>query len=358
MKNGEAAAHKLFGANMRVNKLECAITALSTVIGLAQTMIVMVFGVVMLKRGAITIQQWVAFYMFSGTVSNTFSTLIGYWTDLKTIQGTLARTADLLLAPVESEEGKEGMPERGDLIFDRVSFSYGEKQALHEISFTIPEGKSTAVIGLCGSGKTTSLSLIEHFYEADSGEVRIGNVPVERISLDELRGSMGYVQQGADIFCGTAREALTYGIHRPVSDDEIWGAAEKSGFRKLLKSWDQGLDTPIAAGGTSLSGGQRQRLVLTREFLRDPKVLLLDEPTSALDAAASGMVQDTIFSMFPGRTKLIITHDLSLIGRVDQIVVLHEGAMAGCGTYEQLLEGCEVFQRLVAAHQGEKEAAL
>ncbi len=357
LKNGERAAYGLFHANMRVTKLECGVSALSTLIGMAQVMIVMVFGVVLLKRGDITIQQWVAFYMFSGTISNTFSNLIEYWTNLKMIQGTLARTSRLLTAPVEDNlvEGKRE-PEGKDIVFENVSFSYGDKKALRDVSFTVPAGTSTAIIGLCGSGKTTSISLIEHFYEPESGRVTLGGVPVSEISLEKLRSYMGYVQQGADIFSGTAREALTYGLHREISDEEIWEAAEKSGFADILKNWDMSLDTPIAAGGTSLSGGQRQKLVLTREFMRNPEVLLLDEPTSALDASASKMIQDTIFSMFSEKTKIIVTHDLSLIERVDQIIVLKDGQLAGSGNYKQLNENCEAFKDLIAACQTEKEA--
>lgn len=184
----------------------------------------------------------------------------------------------------------------------------------------------------------------------------LGGVPVCEMTLDELRGYMGYVQQGADIFSGTAREALTYGLHREVSDDEIWKAAEKSGFAEILRKWESGLDTLVAPGGTSMSGGQRQKLVLTREFMRDTDILLLDEPTSALDAAASKLVQDTIFEMFPNRTKIMVTHDLSLIERVDQIIVLHNGVLAGCGNYSELYGNCEAFMDLIAACEAEKEA--
>ncbi|XCP83879.1 ABC transporter ATP-binding protein [Roseburia hominis] len=357
LKNGEQAAHKLFNANMRVNKLQCVITALATLIGMLQTMTVMVFGVVLLKRGDITIQQWVAFYMFSATLSTSFDNLIGYWTNLKMIQGTLVRTAQLLKAPEEKEilsGGKE--PKDTSIVFENVSFSYGDKKALQDISFSIPEGSSTAIIGLCGSGKTTSISLLEHFYEAQEGRVTLGGVPVTEVPLAKLRGAMGYVQQGADIFSGTAREALTYGLHREVPDQEIWEAAEKSGFADILRKWEKGLDTPVAPGGTSMSGGQKQKLVLTRELMRGTDILLFDEPTSALDAAASKMVQDMIFEMFPGKTKLIVTHDLSLIERVDQIVVLHNGVLAGCGNYKELYGNCEAFMDLIAACQAEKEA--
>lgn len=357
LKNGENAAYSLFHANMRVKKLECTVTALTTLIGMAQVMIVMVFGVVLLKRGDIDIQQWVAFYMFSGTLSTAFSNLLDYWANLKMIQGTTARTARLLTAPEEEETVKDTKePESAEVTFSHVSFSYGDKKALEDISFHVPAGSSTAVIGLCGSGKTTSVSLLEHFYEPCEGEITFGKVPVSEMSLDVLRGSMGYVQQGADIFSGTARESLTYGLHRKVEDEEIWEAAEKTGFAEVLRKWEDGLNAFVAPGGTSMSGGQRQKLVLTREFMRKSGMILLDEPTSALDVTASKMIQDTIFEMFPGRTKIIITHDLSLLERVDQIVVLNKGVLAGCGSYGELYGNCQAFMELIAACETEKEA--
>ena len=357
LKNGENVAYGLFDAYMQVNKLQCVVSALSTLISMAQIMAVMVFGVVLLKRGAITLQQWIAFFMFSSTLSTSFDNLINYWMNLKMIQGTLARTAHLLMAPEEEDTVKDTKkPESTDIVFENVSFAYGDKKALKNISFQVPAGSSTAIIGLCGSGKTTSLSLLEHFYEPSEGKVTLGGVPVCEMALDELRGYMGYVQQGADIFSGTAREALTYGLHREVSDDEIWKAAEKSGFAKILRRWESALDTLVAPGGTSMSGGQRQKLVLTREFMRDTDILLLDEPTSALDAAASKLVQDTIFEMFPNRTKIMVTHDLSLIERVDQIIVLHNGVLAGCGNYSELYGNCEAFMDLIATCEAEKEA--
>lgn len=357
LKNGENAAYGLFDAYMQVNKLQCVVSALSTLINMAQIMAVMVFGVVLLKRGDITLQQWIAFFMFSSTLSTSFDNLINYWMNLKMIQGTLARTAHLLMAPEEEDTVKDTKkPESTDIVFENVSFAYGDKKALKNISFQVPAGSSTAIIGLCGSGKTTSLSLLEHFYEPSEGKVTLGGVPVCEMTLDELRGYMGYVQQRADIFSGTAREALTYGLHREVSDDEIWKAAEKSGFAEILRKWESGLDTLVAPGGTSMSGGQRQKLVLTREFMRDTDILLLDEPTSALDAAASKLVQDTIFEMFPNRTKIMVTHDLSLIERVDQIIVLHNGVLAGCGNYSELYGNCEAFMDLIAACEAEKEA--
>ena len=358
LKNGEDAAKHLFDANMKVVKLECTISALATGIGLAQNLIVMVFGVVLLQKGAITLPQWVAFFMFSGTISNTFDTIISYWTDLKTIQGSLARASHLMNVPVETEDGTAQLPDAADITFENVSFAYGDKQALEDVSFTIPAGTTTAVVGLCGSGKTTLISLLERFYTPDSGCVKLGGIPVSQIHTDTLRHQFGYVQQGADIFSGTLREALTYGIREAVTDDQILKAAKRTGFDRTISLFAEGLDATVAPGGTSLSGGQRQKLVMTREFLRDADILLLDEPTSALDAVASAEIQDSIFETFAGKTKMIVTHDLSLLKKADQVVVLDGGKLVGCGIYHQLKETCPQLQQLLDANISGEERAV
>ena len=358
LKNGEDAAKQLFDANMKVVKLECTISALATGIGLAQNLIVMVFGVVLLQKGEITLPQWVAFFMFSGTISNTFDTIISYWTDLKTIQGSLARASHLMNVPVETEGGTPQLPDAVDITFENVSFAYGDKQALEDVSFTIPAGTTTAVVGLCGSGKTTLISLLERFYTPDGGCVKLGGIPVSQIHTDTLRNRFGYVQQGADIFSGTLREALTYGIREAVTDDQILEAAKCTGFDRTISLFAEGLDATVAPGGTSLSGGQRQKLVMTREFLRDADILLLDEPTSALDAVASAEIQDSIFETFAGKTKMIVTHDLSLLKKADQVVVLDGGKLVGCGIYHQLKETCPQLQQLLDANISGEERAV
>ena len=358
LKNGEDAAKQLFDANMKVVKLECTISALATGIGLAQNLIVMVFGVVLLQKGEITLPQWVAFFMFSGTISNTFDTIISYWTDLKTIQGSLARASHLMNVPVETEGGTTQLPDAVDITFENVSFAYGDKQALEDVSFTIPAGTTTAVVGLCGSGKTTLISLLERFYTPDGGCVKLGGIPVSQIHTDTLRNRFGYVQQGADIFSGTLREALTYGIREAVTDDQILKAAKRTGFDRTISLFAEGLDATVAPGGTSLSGGQRQKLVMTREFLRDADILLLDEPTSALDAVASAEIQDSIFETFAGKTKMIVTHDLSLLKKADQVVVLDGGKLVGCGIYHQLKETCPQLQQLLDANISGEERAV
>lgn len=361
LKNGQTASKDLFDAQMRSVKVACADSGIATVISLLQNMANIIFGAVLLQQGRITAADWVAFFLFSSTINARFGDLIYTWQKLKTIQGQAARVVDIVEAPKELTEAaaKEAAAVETDcgtspaVSFQNVTFSYGEKQALKNVSFTVPEGSATAIVGLTGSGKTTILNLLERFYETGEGSVALGDRNVQDISLGQLRSRYSYVQQDAGVFSGTVREVLTYGIQRAVPDEEIIAAAQNAGAWEFIQKIPGGLGAQISADGASLSGGQRQRLVLSREFLRNADVLLLDEPTSALDAETAQKVKDTIFRLFRGKTILMVTHDMSLVSDMSQIVVLHDGEVAGQGTYDQLLVTCPLFREMVTAQKME-----
>ncbi len=370
LKNGTEAAHGLFKAHMREYKLSAASEAIRIFITLGEQITVLLVGVLLLQKKEITITQWVAFFIFFQNITMVFDNLTGYWMMVKNIQGAVARTAELFNAPEEvigetialpaaPEEavGENDTPPdepARDIEFDHVSFSYGDKQALSEVSFTVPQGSMTAIVGLCGSGKTTSLNLLERFYAPSGGQIRLGGEDVSGMPLGEYRSHFAYVQQNPEVFSGTVREALTYGIEREVTDEEIWQAARTAGFADYLELQPDGLDAAVSSGGGSMSGGQRQRLVLTREFLRGAEILLLDEPTSALDAESSAMVQQAILTLFRGRTVLMVTHDMDLLRGMDRIVVLQDSKLAGCGTYDQLLESCPLFREMIETQENEQ----
>ena len=364
LKNGEAASQDLFRANMSAAKLECVTTGTNAMITVIQQIAVVFIGAILLQQGRITIAQWAAFFLFAGNISSTFVTLVQDWQSLKSIQGQVARVVELVDAPKEqtASEVREAatmiVPSGASpaVAFQNVFFSYGEKQALHNVSFTVPAGTATAIVGLTGSGKTTMLNLLERFYETGEGSVTLDGQDVKAMSLGQLRAHYAYVQQDAGVFSGTIREVLTYGISRAVSDDEIMDAAKSAGAWEFVEKLPGKLDAVISADGGSLSGGQRQRLVLAREFLRNAEVLLLDEPTSALDATAAKAVEETIFHLFRGKTILMVTHDMSLVSGMDQIVVLLGGEVVGQGTYEALLADCPLFREMVISQLG-KEAA-
>lgn len=357
--NGTTVAHGLYQAQMREWKMLSVNEAIKTFITLGEQIVVMVVAVILLQHKKINIQQWAAFFLFYQNINLVVTTLIYDWTQVKNIQGSVARTAEMLNLPEEvlTESGEE-LPEAGDIVFDHVSFAYGDKRALTDVSFTVPKGSMTAIVGLCGSGKTTSLSLLERFYAPSEGQILLGGQSISEMPLGDYRRNFAYVQQNPEVFSGTVREALTYGIDREVPDGEIWDAAKFSGFSEYLELQPKGLDTPVSAGGGSMSGGQRQRLVLTREFLRGCQILLLDEPTSALDAKSVDMVQKAIFTLFKGKTVLTVTHDMDLLQGMDQIIVLQESRLVGCGTYEKLLESCELFREMIETQKQEGEVTV
>lgn len=359
-KKGEEVTKRLFRANMKNYKLSALAEAIQTLITLAQQFAILITAVILLQKGRITMTQWVAFFLFSENIIMTVDTLVSDWSFIKTTQGAIARTADILSAEDENTDETENpdtSESAGDIEFDHVSFAYGEKQALNDVSFVVPKGSMTAIVGLCGSGKTTSLSLLERFYCPDEGQIRLSGKPVDEMTLFEYRRHFAYVQQNPEVFSGTVREALTYGIRREIPDEEIHKAADISGFSDYISKQPQGLDAPVASGGSSLSGGQRQRLVLTREFLRNSDILLLDEPTSALDSETAAAVWQAVTTLFKGKTVITVTHDMSLLEGMDSIIVMENSRLVGSGSYNELMKSCELFREMIRTQQCNKEVS-
>lgn len=355
LQNGAIAVEDLRRANMHKAKVSSIDSGISAVIGLLQNLVTIVFGVILLQKGRIDITQWVTFFLFAAQINSRFGEVISRWQTLKSVQGMAARTAELMEAPQEQSEGQARATAGQEAVsggaasveFRDVSFSYGEKPALKNVSFTVPAGTTTAIVGLCGSGKTTLLNLLERFYDAGEGHIFLNGADAGREDLSALRSRFSYVQQDAGVFSGTVRGILTYGIRREVSDRELEEAARNAGAWEFVQRLPGGLDGQVAADGASLSGGQRQRLVLAREFLRNADILLLDEPTSALDAKTAQAVEETILRLFKGKTILMVTHDMSLLRGMDQIVVLQKGEIKGRGDYRSLLEECPLFREMV-----------
>lgn len=345
---GQDAAHKLLKANMKLVHLDNISMGANSVFGILQKFIVVVVAVVLLQKGAIDMAMWLAFFLFSQNLFTYVDQMFDIWLQVKYLQGSFDRTIEIMEGADETTKGTADFPMKGDIVFKNVTFTYPETDApaLKNVSFTIPRGSSAAIVGLCGSGKTTSISMLERFYTPQQGQVCIGDTPVQDISLGDFRSHLAYVQQGASVFSGTIREAVTYGINREVTDEEIYAAAEQTGFREYLDLCPKGLATEVAADGVSMSGGQSQRLVLTREVLRGGDIILMDEPTSALDVRVSVKIQQTMDTLFADKTRILITHDLKFAKDYDKILVMSGGELVGEGTHETLMETCEMYRKM------------
>ena len=346
---GRTVAHKLLRANMKLVHLDNIATGIVSALDVLQKFIVIVVAVILIQRQEITIATWLAFFLFAQNLFPNMDSVFDMWVRIKGVHGSFSRIVEIMEGEGEEDRAAMAFPETGDIQFRDVTFTYPETDtpALSHVSFTIPRGSSTAIVGLCGSGKTTSVSLLERFYVPEEGAVTIGDTDVRDIALAQLRKNLAYVQQGAEVFSGTLREALTYGIDREITDQEIMDAAEKTGFREYLSRCGDCLDTPVASGGASMSGGQSQRLVLTREVLRGGDIILMDEPTSALDVQVSAKIQDTMDTVFAGKTRILITHDLSFAQKYQRILVMKGGRLVGDGTHETLLKTCETYKSMV-----------
>ncbi len=346
--NGENASKELYKANMRMVHQDNVASALVSIMDVLQKLVVVIVAVILLQKHEINLAAWLAFFLYSQSLFSYLNLIFDFWPNIKGMQGSFFRIIEIMQSKGEESGDIKEFPVSGDIRFENVTFTYPENDApaLKDFNITVPRGSSAAIIGLCGSGKTTAISLLERLYVAQEGRVMIGDTDIRDLSLADFRRNIAYVQQGADVFSGSLRESLTYGIDREISDDEIISAAQRTGFDEYLALCEDGLDTQISSGGASMSGGQSQRLVLTREVLRGGDIILMDEPTSALDINVSMKIQETMDSVFAGKTRILVTHDLRFAQKYDKIFVLCNGELVGEGTHESLLETCEMYRTM------------
>lgn len=222
---------------------------------------------------------------------------------------------------------------KGEIEFSEVDFSYGSvSPVLKKLSFVVPSHKTTALVGPSGSGKSTIISLIQRFYDPDSGVILIDGQDITRVRKASLRQQTAYVSQQAYLFEGTIMDNIRYG--RPdASDEEIHEAAKLANAHDFIIDQEQGYDTPVGENGVTLSGGQRQRVSIARAIVRNAPILLLDEATSALDNESEKLVQDALENVMSGRTTIVVAHRLSTVVNADQIVVIDDGKVIEAGTH-------------------------
>ena len=237
---------------------------------------------------------------------------------------------------------------RGQVRFDNVAFAYDEGlAALKGVSFTAPAGKTTALVGPSGAGKTTILNLIPRFYDVTSGAITIDGQNVADVTLPSLRAAVALVSQDVVLFDDTVRANIRYG--RPEADDAaIEEAARAAGAHDFILALSEGYDTIVGERGQSLSGGQRQRIAIARALLKDAPILLLDEATSALDAETERQVQTALDRLKQGRTTLVIAHRLSTVAAADQICVIDQGRIVETGDHGALMASGGIYARLHA----------
>ena len=226
---------------------------------------------------------------------------------------------------------------QGVIDYDHVTFSYNEEEhVLDDVSIHIEAGRSIALVGPSGGGKTTICSLLPRFYDVKNGAVRVDGQDIRTLTLESLRKAIGIVQQDVYLFTGSVKENIAYG--KPgCTDEEIIEAAKKANIHDFIMGLPDGYDTYVGERGTRLSGGQKQRISIARVFLKDPRILILDEATSALDNESERHIQKSLEELAKNRTCITIAHRLSTIRNADEIIVISENGMEERGTHNELL---------------------
>lgn len=242
----------------------------------------------------------------------------------------------------------------GTVEFRDVTFRYpqGGEDSLSHISFTAKPGQTTAIIGVTGSGKSSIVNLIPRLYDVTDGAVLVDGVDVRDMSLDELHSKMSIALQKAFVFSGTIRDNLQVG--KPdATDDEIWEALRVAQAKNFVSAYPQGLDAIVSQGGTNLSGGQKQRLSIARAVIREAEIYIFDDTFSALDMATDARLRAGIKENLSDACVIIVAQRVGTIMSADQIIVLSNGSMVGCGTHDELVETCEEYRQIVESQLGD-----
>lgn len=344
-------AKQAWAAGLDVARISAFVVPISSIAMQVSFLVVLGVGGFRVASGAITVAQLVSFILFLFMMIMPLGSAIGAFTSVAQALGALGRIREIIDLPSETADDSPTESIAGGLgpvavEFDSVSFAYEpDNPILRDVSFTVPTGSRVALVGPSGSGKSTTLSLIERFYDVTEGAVRVGGHDIRALARDELRGTIGYVEQDAPVLAGSVRDNLTLGAPG-ASDEECLAVLADVNLSNIVERADRGLDAPVGEGGVLLSGGERQRLAIARALLMAPPILLLDESTSSLDGLNEQLMKDAIDRVSANRTLIVIAHRLATVIDSDRIVVLDKGQVLGVGTHDELVASVPLYREL------------
>ncbi|MBD5146182.1 MAG: ABC transporter ATP-binding protein [Ruminococcus sp.] len=366
--SGEEAEEKRFReanddfaeTSMRVGRLSALLNPLTyAIMNLAIAAIVW-FGGFRVNSGALTQGQVIAFVNYMTQISLALVVVANLVVLFTKAAASSVRINEVFDTEPSVKDGSGAVSSANApmIEFRDVSFSYSEggDNALEHISFSVKKGETVGIIGGTGSGKSTLVSLVPRFYDAEQGSVLIGGADVKSYGLKELRQRIGFVPQKAMLFSGTIAENLRWG-NENATDEQLRKAAETAQAKEFIDKMPEGFDTFINQGGRNLSGGQKQRLTIARALAGSPEILILDDSASALDFATDAALRKAIARDTSEMTVMIVSQRATSIRHADKIIVLDDGEAVGIGTHDQLMESCEVYREIVMSQEskgGEK----
>jgi ATP-binding cassette, subfamily B, multidrug efflux pump len=347
----EAANTQYTGAALAVGRLMALVFPVVMLIFNASTIAVLWFGAHRIDAGQMEVGSLVAFmaYLLFVLMSVMMATFMSTMIPRAAVSagriGEVLGTSSTVVPPTAPEP----VPDRDVAVsMEGVSFTYpgADAPVLHDLSFTALPGRTTAVVGSTGAGKTTLLSLVPRLYDATAGTVRMGGVDVRDAALEEVWGAVGLIPQRPYLFTGTVASNLRYG-DPDATDEDLWEALRIAQAEDFVRAMPDGLDAPIAQGGSNVSGGQRQRLAIARAIVARPAVYLFDDAFSALDLATDARLRAALRPVTRGATVIVVAQRVSTVIGADQILVLDKGRLVGAGTHEELLADCPTYQEIV-----------
>jgi len=348
--------------HIRVGRLLALVMPIITLLTNLGIVAVIWFGGLDVIGGRLTLGELVAFnsYMMIGMQP---LLLLGNMVQMASrAEASAERVVEVFDTDVQADPGLDGhAPDsvRGEVMFDHVTFRYpgssdGERDVLDGISFTAEPGRTVALMGATGSGKTTLVSLLSRFYDTTGGAVLVDGVDVRDWDLRSLRASIGLVSQQPLLFSGTVRENIAYG-DPDASMGRIVEAAEIAQAHDFIMSMPDGYDSLIEARGANLSGGQKQRIAIARALLTAPPILILDDSTSAVDVETEILIQDGMARMLSHTTVFIIAQRVSSVVEADQIMILEGGRVSAVGTHRELLQSSPIYREIYQSQVGTEE---
>jgi len=309
------------------------------------------FGGLALAGGsdAVSLPLLVAFTTLQTRLFFPVGSLLGVGLDVQTSLALFDRIFEYLDQPIDIVEKPDAKPRAtaGDVAFEDVWFRYGDEWTLEDVSFTVPAGTTTALVGETGSGKTTLGYLAARLYDVSRGRIAINGVDIRNLSFQALTDLVGVVSQETYLFHASVRENLRF-AKPDATDEELEQAAEAARIHDMITALPDGYDTIVGERGYRFSGGEKQRIAIARTILRNPPILILDEATSSLDTETERLVQEALDRLSEGRTTIAIAHRLSTVRDADQIIVLDHGRVAESGRHEELIRAGGRYSTLVS----------
>lgn len=324
--------------------------AAAMVIAPATLLAVLPVGAIFTMNGSLALTDFVMIIILSCGLITPFITVMGYNDDVGKAASIFGEIDAVLELPeLNRPEKSKAFPKDHSIELSNIRFGYREKEVLHGLNLSIPEGSVTALVGPSGSGKSTVARLIASLWDVNEGSIQIGGVDIRDMSLADYNEQIAYVSQDNFLFDTTIRENIRMG-RISATDEEVEQAAKDSGCYAFIMGLEKGFDTVVGGSGAHLSGGERQRISIARAMIKDAPILILDEATAYTDPENEAMIQQSVAKLVQGKTLIVIAHRLSTIVDSDQIVVIQDGTIAACGTHEELLRQGGLYEKMWNAH--------